>query len=69
MTPRWRALIISTPCACLDGAVYISAAPHYMRVNSLPELKAILKGIPMRAEAQKTVDSIEEALALLRRYL
>jgi hypothetical protein len=28
-----------------------------------------LKGTPMRAEAQKTVDSIEEALALLRRYL
>jgi hypothetical protein len=32
-------------------------------------LQAILKGTPMRAEAQKTVDSIEEALALLRRYL
>jgi hypothetical protein len=64
-----RSFIFPRRCACPEGTVYIAAAPHYMPVIFHSGLQAILKGTPMRAEAQKTVDSIEEALALLRRYL
>ncbi len=51
------------------AAVYSAAYGHYIEVVRLMDVSPLVLENPMRAEAQKFVDSIQEALALLRRYL
>jgi hypothetical protein len=56
---------------CGDWAAFTLPPPNTIsrQLFFLTDSNALSGRLTMRAEAQKTVDSIQEALALLRRYL